>query len=205
VPYLLDYAARVRESNAWPETACNPSLFIMPTFETDVPSAAKPSDKPDKGVATEFRPRRREQWAAADTDETFDPKPIPPEAKKVIDQRVNEIMRQCRGPDETFFALREWFSTARKIILSVPILVRDMIRRPKDEDDEEEDEDAAPDSESGPRQPDKPQAQGDGQKPHSQQQHRGRRGGRRHNRHGGGGGRGRQNPGQGRNNPNGGE
>lgn len=170
----------------------------MPTFETNVPPAAKPSDKSDPGLASEFRPRRREQWGSSETSETFDPAPIPPAVKKSIDQRVNEIMRQCRGPDETFFAIREWFSTARRILCSIPALVRDLVSRREDDADDENDETQSDSGESQKPRENKPQARKDDGQKQRQQQHRGRRGGRRHGRHGGG--RGRQNPGQGRNN-----
>ena len=177
----------------------------MPTFETNVPPPARqPSDKTDSGLASEFRPRRREQWANGAMDETFVPAPIPPEVKKSIDQRISEMMRQTRGPDETFFAIREWFSTIKRVLTSLPNLVVDMVRRPGADDDEVETEagegpEGSTDTRQQPRQ-DKPRNQSrrdDGQKPRPQQQqqpHRGRRGGRRHNRRGHGGRNQNQNP-----------
>jgi hypothetical protein len=106
----------------------------MPTFETEVPS------KPTAQSATEeFRPRKRgERYGTL--DETFDPAPIPPEVKKAIDKRINDMMRQSRGPDETLYSIRGWLTTAKKIIVNLPTIVKDVIlRRESDvEDDEEE-------------------------------------------------------------------
>ena len=161
----------------------------MPTFETNVPPAAKKNpEASDSALSGEFRPRRREQWATAGMDETFDPAPIPPEVKKSITDRINEMMRQSRGPDETFFAIREWFSIVKKVLFSLPKLVSDKFRGKKDED---EDAEAVEQSETDPEEtvePKRPQPRNDDSQRHSQ--HRGRRGGRRHNR------RGRQNPGR---------
>lgn len=161
----------------------------MPTFESNVPpSARQPSDKADNGSASEFRPRRREQWSDAEASQTFDPAPIPPEVKKTIDQRVNEMIRQSHGPDETFFALREWWNTFRRIFFGLPTLVSDLFHRNRDDEDDEDENPERTDRESttekksgdkyGPR-------RDDGQK--NRQQHRGRRGGRRHNNRGRGG------------------
>jgi hypothetical protein len=161
----------------------------MPTFENNVPpSGRQPSDKADNASATEFRPRRREQWAAAEASQTFDPAPIPPDVKKNIDQRVSEMIRQSRGPDETFFALREWWNTLCRVFFGIPALLRDLFHRNPEEDEEEEDAsettdaDAPAERKSGEKSKSR---QDDGQK--FRQQHRGRRGGRRHNSRGRGG------------------
>ena len=161
----------------------------MPTFETNVPAASKPSGKADSGSSLEFRPRRREQWQGAGLDETFDPAPIPPAAKAAIDQRVSDIMRQCRGPDETFFAIREWWSTFRKVMSSLPAFFKDLLHRSDADDDDDEEEveeeaEAEEESEQNSSEP-KPRAEYQQKPRQQQQQHRGHRGGRRHYRKGG--------------------
>jgi hypothetical protein len=106
----------------------------MPTFETEVPAKPAETEKID-----EFRPRKRGEWQGP-LDETFDPAPIPPEVKQSINKRVNDMIRQSSGPDETMYAIREWFSTARKVLVSLPSILKDMILRRKEEDDANEDE-----------------------------------------------------------------
>jgi|GEM_PF-3047722 hypothetical protein len=147
----------------------------MPTFETN--SAADTAAAERLAATQEFRPRKRE-WKG-DLDETFNPAPIPPEVKKAIDQRVDNIMRQCRGPDETLFALREWWNGAKRIAARLWDLLTSRLPWRKDEDDEEEAEETAP--EEGEPRAGKPAAQ----IPAPQREHRGRR---RHGRRGGGGG-----------------
>jgi hypothetical protein len=103
----------------------------MPTFETDV-TAKKQNLKAD-----EFRPRKRGDWYGT-LEETFAPTPIPVEVKQAIDRRISELMRKTRGPDETMYSIRGWLSTAKKVIVNLPTIVKDVILRRKDEEDDEE-------------------------------------------------------------------
>jgi len=175
----------------------------MPTFETDAPVNRTVADKTASVGTVEFRPRHREQWQG-NLDETFDPAPIPVEVKQSIDKRVSDIMRQCSGPDETFFALREWLATARKVMIHLPAILKDVILHRKgsdalaDEEEIEEEEEAEDESEANSSEP-KPRLES---APSNHSQHRGRRGGRRHSHRGGGGGRDYRN---GRDNQNGGD
>jgi hypothetical protein len=158
----------------------------MPTFETNVPVSAPVVEKTE-----EFRPRHRSEWQG-NLDETFDPAPIPPEVKQSIDKRVSDIMRQCSGPDETFFAAREWWSTARKVVANLPAILKDMLLHRDDSasvaDEEELEEEAEAEEESETNSSDSKPVPDAVQDNRPAQQHRGRRGGRRHSHRGGGGG-----------------
>lgn len=158
----------------------------MPTFETDATPDPQ-AGRTDLAVV-EFRPKRRD-WKG-DLDETFDPAPIPPEVKKAIDQRISTMMRQTRGPDETMFALRKWFSTAARIVRSLPALVRALFSRraeePEGAESEEAESPARAAQEDSREEPEKaPSRPQNSQNSQGSQRSRGRRGGRRHHRGGG--------------------
>ena len=168
----------------------------MPTFETDVPVQAPAKEKVD-----EYRPSRHGQWKG-NLEETFNPAPIPPEVKASINKRINEVMRQSRGPDETMFAMRGWVSIAKKIVFGLPLIIKDLfVPHKKTEEEEEEAEEEADDDkeETEERKPrdnrhpqdrhqDRPQDRQGGpqqQQRDGGQQRRNRRGGRHHGRRGG--------------------
>jgi hypothetical protein len=149
----------------------------MPTFETNTGAETAAAER--LAATQEFRPRKRD-WKG-DLDETFNPAPIPPEVKKAIDQRIDNLMRQCRGPDETLFALREWWTGTKRIAARLWDLIASRLPWRKDDDDEEEvAEEAVSVPEEGEPRPGKPAAQTSS----AQREQRGRR---RHGRRGGSG------------------
>ena len=157
----------------------------MPTFETNVPAKPASTDKVE-----EFRPRKRGEWQGA-LDETFDPVPIPVDVKQSIDKRINDMMRQSRGPDETMYSIREWLSTAKKIIVNFPTIMKDVILRRNDdtdgdEEEIEEEEEAKEESENNSSDAVQRPQQSSGER---RRKHRHRGGRRRNNRSGGNSGR----------------
>ena len=149
----------------------------MPTFETEVPAKPVAIDKTD-----EFRPKKRGERRGT-LDETFDPSPIPPEVKQAIDKRINDIMRQSSGPDETMYSIRGWFSTAKKIILNLPTIVKDVILHRNteaengDDDEIEEEEEAEEESENNSSDASQRPAPTSGE---AHRRHGSHRGGRKH-------------------------
>jgi hypothetical protein len=122
----------------------------MPTFETNTDASTAAAER--LAAAQEFRPKKRD-WKG-NLDETFDPEPIPPEVKKAIDERVNGIMRQCRGPDETMFAVREGYTTVARILARMwRAIVGIFTGRRKEEDEDDGDWDEPPRSSEGSRTP----------------------------------------------------
>ena len=104
----------------------------MPTFEKNNSAPVPTPETPE-----EFRPRRRGEWQGA-FDETFDPAPIPPAVKQSIDRRVNDMIRQSRGPDETLYAIREWLSVAKRVVANLPVIFKDVILGRVDDSGDEE-------------------------------------------------------------------
>jgi len=98
----------------------------MPTFETDSPD---PSPEKDNSWNEEFRPRRREGKKARSKNDTFSPAAVPEAVKSSISERINEIMRQTRGPDETMFAIREVFNRIGRAFGGVPKLIKKLLGR----------------------------------------------------------------------------
>lgn len=90
----------------------------MPTFESD--SKDKPKVKASSDIEQDFHPHRRE--GAEDGKGragSFTPSTIPPEVKDSISERINDMVRQSRGPDETLFALHETMAKVRSVVNAI--------------------------------------------------------------------------------------
>jgi hypothetical protein len=172
----------------------------MPTFEQEDKKAALAAQ--EAAAQQEFRPRRRDGMNRSSLSETVDPAPIPPEVKKQISERIAGMVRQSRGPDETIFTVREFFSDLWAFIRGLPGAVADLFRRGEPEEDDEEDEEdgdeagegSSPEArdENAPRQrdPQKPREGRQGKPQQDNGKSRNQRGGRgRGNRRGRGRGR----------------
>ncbi|MBN1404750.1 MAG: hypothetical protein JW942_09835 [Opitutales bacterium] len=92
----------------------------MPTFETDSPTPQPEHDGTDS--VQEFRPRKRDNKRSQ--RETFTPPEIPPEVKDTINERIGNIVRQSKGPDEKLFAMREVLVFFRKLFDGIGDLFR---------------------------------------------------------------------------------
>jgi hypothetical protein len=149
----------------------------MPTFEND-----NPRPKQEKGNAepgADFRPRRHDSRKSGNQNESFIPAQVPDAVKSSINNRINDIVRQSRGPDETMFAFREAWSLICWFFTGIPELFSRLFDHfsPNSEEDEnngtedyDEDRNGAGDQDRGPA--------GQSNRAHR----RGRRGGRRRSR-----------------------
>ena len=94
----------------------------MPIFEQDS-EPPRNGDGNAGGVSGEFRPRRRDAGGPRQRQETFTPAKIPAKVKGEINDKISDMVRQSRGPDETFFAFREFFSSVVRGLRRIPRLL----------------------------------------------------------------------------------